>query len=79
MLPNPKPYFDKVPDPRRETENKLHALSDILSVALCAILSGMNDWEAVVEFWHAKKDWLRQFLPLANGIPSHDTLAACSR
>lgn len=28
MLPNPKPYFDKVPDPRRETENKLHALSD---------------------------------------------------
>lgn len=43
MLPNPKPYFDKVPDPRRETEDKLHALPDILSVALCAILPGMDD------------------------------------
>lgn len=73
MLPNPKPYFDKVSDPRRETENKLHALSDILSVALCAILSGMDDWEGVVEFGRAKEEWLRQFLPLANGIPSHDT------
>lgn len=72
MLPNPKPYFDKVPDPRRETENKLHELSDILSVALCAVLSGMDDWEAVVEFGVAKEKWLRQFLPLTNGIPSSD-------
>ena len=73
MLPNPKPYFDKVPDPRRETENKLHTLSDILCIALCAVLSGMDDWESVVEFAQAKVDWLRQFLPLPNGIPSHDT------
>lgn len=73
MLPNPKLYFDKVPDPRRETENKLHALSDILCIALCAVLSGCDDWEAVEEFGEAKKDWFRKFLPLTNGIPSHDT------
>ena len=73
MLPNPKPYFDKLADPRRETENKLHSLSDILCIALCAILSGMDDWESVAEFARAKVDWLRQFLPLTNGIPSHDT------
>jgi predicted transposase YbfD/YdcC len=73
MLPNPKPYFDQVPDPRRETKNKLHALSDILCIALCAVLSGMDDWESVVEFGKAKMEWLRQFLPLTNGIPSHDT------
>ncbi|NTU41497.1 MAG: ISAs1 family transposase [Nitrospirales bacterium] len=73
MLPNPKPYFDKVPDPRKETENKLHALSDILSITLCAVLSGADDWEAVEEFGHGKEEWLRQFLPLENGIPSHDT------
>ncbi len=48
MLPNPKPYFDQVPDPRRETENKLHALSDILCIALCAVISGCDDWEAVL-------------------------------
>lgn len=73
MLPNPKPYFDQVPDPRRETENKRHALSDILCIALCAILSGIDDWESVEEFALAKEGWLRQFLPLVNGIPSHDT------
>ena len=73
MLPNPKPLFDKVPDPHRETENKLHELSDILSVALCAVMSGMDDWEAMVEFGVSKEIWLRQFLPLTNGIPSHDT------
>lgn len=73
MLPNPKPYFDQVPDPRRETENKRHALSDILCIALCAVLSGIDDWESVEEFARAKEDWLRQFLPLTNGIPSHDT------
>ncbi|MBF0560008.1 MAG: ISAs1 family transposase [Nitrospirae bacterium] len=73
MLPNPKPYFDKVPDPGRETENKLHALSDILCKALCAVISGCDDWEAVEEFVEAKKDWFRKFLPLSNGIPSHDT------
>lgn len=73
MLPNPKIYFDAVPDPRRQTENKLHTLSDILSIALCGILSGMDDWESLVEFAEAKEAWFRQFLPLANGIPSHDT------
>jgi predicted transposase YbfD/YdcC len=73
MLPNPKPFFDQVSDPRRETENKLHALSDILCIALCAVISGCDDWEAVAEFGEAKKDWLRKFLPLTNGIPSHDT------
>lgn len=73
MLPNPKPYFDKLPDPRRETENKLYTLSEIVCIALCAILSGMDDWESVAEFARAKVDWLRQFLPLANGTPSHDT------
>ncbi len=73
MLPNPKPFFESLPDPRRATQNKLHGLSDILSIALCAVLSGMDDWESVAEFGRAKENWLRQFLPLPNGIPSHDT------
>lgn len=44
MLPNSNPCFDKAPDPRRKTENKPHVLSDILSIALCAILSGTDSW-----------------------------------
>ncbi|EIC29352.1 hypothetical protein Metal_1571 [Methylomicrobium album BG8] len=32
MPPNPMPYFEDLKDPRRETKNKLHKLSDIVSV-----------------------------------------------
>jgi hypothetical protein len=41
MLPqlfDPRPYFADLPDPRRETQNKLHNLHDILMMVLCAVL-----------------------------------------
>lgn len=44
MLLNPPPYFQAIKDPRRETKNKLHKLSDILLIVLCAVLSGIEDW-----------------------------------
>ena len=47
MLPqllDPRPYFADLPDPRRETQNKLHNLHDILMMVLCAVLSGVEDW-----------------------------------
>ncbi len=75
MLPNPIPYFSDLIDPRRETKNKLHALSDIIMIVLCAVLSGIEDWVGMEEFAEEKADWLRQFLALRNGIPSHDTLS----
>jgi hypothetical protein len=43
MLPNPLPYFQDLKYPRRETKNKLHKLSDIVMIALCAVLSGIED------------------------------------
>ena len=75
MLPNPQPYFQEIKDPRRETKNKLHRLSDILMIVLCAVLSGIEDWVGMEEFAKEKEGWLRGFLVLANGIPSHDTLS----
>lgn len=75
MLPNPMPYFQELKDPRRETKNKLHKLSDILMIVLCAVLSGIEDWVGMEEFAKEKEAWLRGFLELANGIPSHDTLS----
>ena len=44
LLPDPRPYFADLPDPRRETRNKLHELHDILMIVLCAVLSGVEDW-----------------------------------
>jgi hypothetical protein len=37
MLPNPQPYFANLPDPRRETKNKLHKLEDIMISVLCTV------------------------------------------
>ncbi|MER2528672.1 MAG: ISAs1 family transposase [Candidatus Competibacter denitrificans] len=78
MLPrllDPRPYLADLPDPRRETQNKLHKLHDILMIVLCAILSGVEDWVGMEAFAEEKEAWLRGFLELPNGIPSHDTLS----
>ena len=78
MLPqllDPRPYLADLPDPRRETQNKLHKLHDILMIVLCAVLSGVEDWVGMEAFAEEKEAWLRGFLELPNGIPSHDTLS----
>ena len=65
-------YFDGLEDPRLD-RTKLHALGDILFISLCAVTCGADSWTEVELFGHAKEEWLRRFLPLTHGIPSHDT------
>ncbi len=65
-------HFATLADPRVE-RTKRHQLSDILTIALCAVLCGANDWVAVETFGQTKEPWLRTFLALPGGIPSHDT------
>ena len=65
--------FDDLPDPRRETKNKLHALTDILTIAVCAVIGGAEGWEQIAEYGRRKEAFFRRFLALKNGIPSHDT------
>jgi predicted transposase YbfD/YdcC len=66
-------YFAKVPDPRIE-RSRLHPLSNILVMSLCAVVCGAESFVAIEEFGLGKKAWLRTFLDLPNGIPSHDTI-----
>ena len=74
MTPLPlSAVFDGLPDPRRDTRNKLHRLADILAIATCAIIGGAESWEAIAEYGRTKADFFRGFLPLDNGIPSPDT------
>lgn len=75
LLPDPRPYFADLEDPRRETKNKLHKLSDILMIVFCCVLSGIEDWVGMEDFALEKEAWFRNFLELANGVPSHDTLS----
>jgi hypothetical protein len=46
---------------------------DILAIALCAVLCGADDFTEIEEFGETREAWLRQFLELPHGIPSHDT------
>ena len=65
-------YLADVPDPRIE-RCRAHRLIDILMIAVCGSICGADNWVAIAEFGRAKADWLKTFLALPNGIPSHDT------
>lgn len=65
-------YFGDMPDPR-VTGRCDHKLIDIIIVAICAVLSGAETWDEVELFGEEREAWLKQFLELPNGIPSHDT------
>ena len=65
-------HFASLPDPRVGNA-KRHLLSDILVIALCAIICGADTWVEVESFGHAKRRWFKRFLALPHGIPSHDT------
>src|SRR5215470_134139 len=65
-------YFRKLKDPRR-THRRLHLLRDLIVIALCAVIAGAQDWQQIETFGRKRRDWLRRFLALPNGIPSHDT------
>lgn len=65
-------YFEKLDDPRID-RTKLHILSDILIIAICAIICDADGWVDVENYGTAKYTWLTTFLALPNGIPSHDT------
>lgn len=63
--------FAELSDPRRrECE---HKLEELLLVAICGVISGAESWTSVSEWGKLKLDWLRQHLPFANGVASHDT------
>jgi len=65
-------YFSAVTDPRVVGRTK-HKLLDITTIALCAVISGADSWPEVETYGKSKYDWLKDFLELPNGIPSHHT------
>src|SRR3954469_1781102 len=65
--------FADLPDPRRDTRNKLHDLTDILVIATCAVIGGAESWEGIAEYGRTKAGFFGRFLPLENRIPCADT------
>ncbi len=66
-------YFEEVTDPRIE-RRKEHTLLDIIGLTICAVVAGADTFTGIERFGEAREEWLRQFLELKNGIPSHDTI-----
>jgi predicted transposase YbfD/YdcC len=63
--------FTEIKDPRES--NISHALIDIILIAILAVLCGADGFNEIEDFGKSKEKWLRKYLKLKNGIPSHDT------
>lgn len=64
--------FAHVEDPRSGPA-KRHDLKEMIVMAICAVLCGANSWVDVADWCEDEEEWLKTFLVLKNGVPSHDT------
>lgn len=69
--PSIETHFKGLSDPRHH--NKKHKLIDIMTIAICASICGADTFRQIEDFGKAKVKWLKRFLELPFGIPSHDT------
>ena len=65
-------HFAVLEDPR-DALRRRHNLIEMVVIAIAAVLCGADGWVGIAAFGRAKEDWLREFLELPHGIPSHDT------
>lgn len=66
-------HFENITDPR-VNRGLNHSLSEMIFLTLCATICGADSWADVERYGIAKLDWLRKFIALPFGVPSHDTL-----
>jgi predicted transposase YbfD/YdcC len=70
-------HFADLTDPRRRPV--IYPLINVVTIAICAVICGADDFVAIAEFGRAKKKFLGRFLDLSAGIPSHDRFNAIFR
>jgi predicted transposase YbfD/YdcC len=66
-------YLTHVED-KRQARKVMHKMSDIIALVFLAMLSGADEWTTYEIFGKEHEGFLRQYLELPNGIPSHDTI-----
>lgn len=65
-------HFGKLRDPRIGNA-KRHKFVEIIVIAICAVICGADSWSDMELFGKHKLNWLKKFLELPGGVPSHDT------
>lgn len=71
-MQSPIHYFTEMSDPRVE-RTKEHLLEDIVFITISAVICGAETWNDIENYGKSKEDWLKNYLQLPHGIPSHDT------
>ncbi len=64
--------ISQITEPRNAASVR-HPLINILTITICAIISGCDNFNDIEEYGKSKIKWFRKFLDLKHGIPSHDT------
>jgi predicted transposase YbfD/YdcC len=72
MVETIRRYFGELPDPRHR-RGRRHRLDEMIIMAILAVICSADSWQEVAHFARAKEKWLRSFLELPHGVPSHDT------
>ena len=66
-------WLEYIEDDRQQRKIR-HTLKDILVIVLFATLANADDWVEMALFAESYQDYLRKYIELKNGIPSHDTI-----
>ena len=70
--------FSDLPDPRTGPAQR-HDLTEMILMALCAVLCGADSWVDVAEWAEDNEAWIKRYLVLEHGTPSHDTFGRVFR
>jgi predicted transposase YbfD/YdcC len=66
-------YLDTVVD-NRQASKVMHKMGDIIAIVFFAMLANANEWVEIKIFGREHEEFLRKYLELPNGIPSHETI-----
>ena len=66
-------WMEYIEDVRQPWKVK-HSLKDILVIVLFATLANADDWVEIALFADSYQDYLKRYITLENGVPSHDTI-----
>ena len=66
--------FGELTEPRIN-RNIRHPLVNIITISICAIICGCDDFKSIEQYGNSKIEWFKEFLDLKHGIPSHDTFS----
>ena len=67
-------FLDEIPDPRQDAKI-LYPLPEMIFLAMCGAVANCDTWTEIEQYCNEHLDEFRQYIPLTNGVPSHDTFS----